>query len=125
MDYLLDTHALIWWLSNPKMLKEAARAVIADPRHTVSVSIASIWEIGIKTSLGKLDVPDDLDEQLRIHRFEVMPITIRHVKSMKQLPWHHRDPFDRMLVAQAQVEGCAIVTRDKKLMLYDISTEHA
>lgn len=117
---LLDTHVLIWWLATPEKLKPAGYEVIVNPRHRIGVSMASIWEMTIKTSIGKLVVPDDLEHQIYRHRFEVLPLTFAHVRRLAMLPWHHCDPFDRMLIAQAQVENVPIITRDQHFSTYDV-----
>ena len=121
MKLLLDSHALIWWLANNLTLSEDARKVIASFDNLVFVSAASAWEIAIKKSLGKLDIPDDLEEQINRHNFQPLPVTIAHGMAVEKLPWHHKDPFDRMIITQAICESATIVTRDKKFNLYDIS----
>jgi PIN domain nuclease of toxin-antitoxin system len=120
LTLLLDTHALLWWLSDDPTLSEAARTVIAAPDAVVTVSAASAWEISIKSSLGKLEVPDDLEDQLARHRFKPLPITVSHALAAGSLPRHHDDPFDRMLVAQARLEGLTLVTRDSRIALYGV-----
>jgi len=119
---LLDTHVLLWWLSNDPSLAPEAEAAIANPRTTVFVSAASAWEIGIKQALGKLDAPNDLQDRVGLNRFEPLSISISHAHSAGTLPRHHTDPFDRMLVAQALAEGLTIVTRDSRLSPYDVPT---
>ncbi len=118
MNLLLDTHVLLWWLDDPAQLSEAARAAIRDEGNVVYVSAATAWEIVIKKALGKLDAPGNLDEVLRDCRFTPLPITIAHTLALQPLPMHHRDPFDRMLVAQARAEEMTIVTRDAKVLEY-------
>jgi PIN domain nuclease of toxin-antitoxin system len=117
---LLDTHVLLWWLTNDPSLSAAARNEIEDPEASVFVSSASVWEVAIKKNLGKLDAPSDLEDQLRRHRFEALPITIAHAYAAGSLNRHHDDPFDRMLVAQAGLEGLTLVTRDERLSPYGI-----
>ena len=121
MNLLLDTHVLLWWLDDPAQLSEAAGAAIRDGANTVCVSAATAWEIVVKKTLGKLDAPDNLDKVLRDCRFTPLPITIAHALAVQSLPMHHRDPFDRMLVAQARVEGMTVVTRDPKVLEYTVS----
>jgi PIN domain nuclease of toxin-antitoxin system len=121
MNLLLDTHILLWWLDDPAQLSEAARTAIGDDANVVFVSAATAWEIVIKQGLGKLDAPDNLDEVLRECRFTPLPITIAHALAVQSLPMHHRDPFDRMLVAQAAAERMTIVTRDPKVLEYAVS----
>jgi PIN domain nuclease of toxin-antitoxin system len=110
---LLDTHALLWWLADEGLAPQAQDA-IADPANLVVVSAASAWEISIKKALGKLSAPDDLEQQVRDGGFTSLPISIAHGIAAGQLPHHHEDPFDRMLIAQALAEGLTIVTRDKR-----------
>ncbi len=121
MRLLLDTHVLLWWLANDPCLGAEARAAIADPDAEVMVSAASAWEIAIKKALGRLDAPDDLETQLTRHRFAPLPVAVRHALLAGALPRHHDDPFDRMLVAQAQIEGLTIVTRDERLEPYAVA----
>lgn len=117
---LLDTHALLWSLALPERLVEAARQAIREPDNAVFVSAASVWEMAIKASLGKLIIPDNLDEQLSLNRFTPLPITLAHAQTVEHLPLHHRDPFDRMLIAQAQQEGLTLITRDPLVQQYDV-----
>jgi PIN domain nuclease of toxin-antitoxin system len=119
---LLDTHALLWWLADDLRLDEAARDAVADPASYVAVSAVSAWEISIKKTLGRLEAPDDLAEQLVRHRFDALAITVPHALLAGSLPAHHADPFDRMLVAQAQLERLAIVTRDPNIPRYAVAT---
>ena len=120
MNLLLDTHVLLWWLDDPGQLSEAAGTAIRDGANVVCVSAATAWEIVIKKALGKLDAPDNLDEVLRECRFTPLPITVAHALAVRSLPTHHRDPFDRMLVAQAHAEGMTVVTRDPKVLQYTV-----
>lgn len=120
MHLLLDTHVLLWWLDDPLQLSESARAAIRDGGNVVCVSAATVWEIVIKKSLGKLDAPDNLDEVLRASNFTPLAITVAHAQAVQSLPAQHRDPFDRMLVAQALSGGMTIVTRDPKVLEYAV-----
>ena len=120
MRLLLDTHALLWWLAD-EGLNAQAREAIADPANLVAVSAASAWEISIKKALGKLAVPDDLEQQVRTGGFAPLPISIAHGIAAGRLPRHHEDPFDRMLIAQALAEGLTIVTRDKHFEDYGVT----
>jgi PIN domain nuclease of toxin-antitoxin system len=115
---LLDTHVLIWWLAEPRRLSPGAHAAIADGANLVFVSAASAWEMGIKARLGKLNVPDDLEEQLRRERFTELPVRIAHARESSALPPLHRDPFDRMLVAQSRIESLTLVTADPLVLAY-------
>jgi PIN domain nuclease of toxin-antitoxin system len=117
---LLDTHALLWWLADESLTTQA-RDAIADPANLVKVSAASAWEISIKKALGKLAAPDDLEQQLQTGGFTPLPISIAHGVAAGQLPRHHEDPFDRMLIAQAFAEGLTIVTRDKRFEDYGVA----
>ena len=119
MRLLLDTHALLWWLADDGLTPQAQDA-IADPANLVVVSAASAWEISIKKALGKLAAPDDLEQQVRDGGFSPLPISIAHGVAAGQLPHHHEDPFDRMLIAQALAEGLTIVTRDKRFGDYGV-----
>ena len=121
MKLLLDTHALIWWLANNSTLFEGAKKAIANPDNLVFVSAASAWEIAIKKSLGKLDAPDDLEAQISKHDFQPLFINITHGIAVGKLPWHHKDPFDRIIITQAICESMTIITRDKKFNSYDVS----
>lgn len=122
MRLLLDTHVVLWWLSNDRSLRPAARSAIAAVDSEVYVSAASAWEISIKRALGKLDAPMGLDAALEPHRFEPLSITVAHAEAAGALPRHHDDPFDRMLVAQAQAEELVVVTRDPRFALYGVGT---
>ena len=125
MRLLLDTQALIWTLLKPDHLLAAAREAIQDEANEVFVSIASPWEIAIKKSRGNLDPPDDLEVQLAERRFSLLPISLRHTCAIESLPHHHGDPFDRMLVAQAQTDGLTIVTSDRKIARYQVAVMRA
>ena len=125
MNVILDTHALLWWLSDDRRLIKAARATIADPENTILVSAVSAWEIAIKKALGKLSAPDDLADQVRSGGFSELPITIADGMLAGALPPHHDDPFDRMLVAQAQRSGLTVMTRDPTFPSYGIAVVKA
>jgi PIN domain nuclease of toxin-antitoxin system len=119
---LLDTHVLLWALEAPASLRDETRGAIENPRNPVLVSTASAWEIGVKISVGKLQAPLDLVAQLREKRFTALPVTVEHGLRVGELPLLHKDPFDRLLVAQAQLEGLTIVTRDPRIAAYDVET---
>lgn len=119
---LLDTHVLLWWLADDPRLGSRARELMADPRNVIFVSSASAWEISIKKSLGRLEAPDDLDGILETEGFEILAISFFHGERAGLLPPLHRDPFDRMLIAQAQAEGLDIVTGDGALADYGVRT---
>jgi PIN domain nuclease of toxin-antitoxin system len=118
--FLVDTHALLWWLVDDPALSSSAREVIADPANELLVSSASLWEIAIKRSLGKLEAPDDLPDQVVAEGFAWLPVSAEHGWRVRGLPFHHRDPFDRLLIAQAQAEQLPIVTADARFRDYAI-----
>ena len=118
MRLLLDTHILLWWLANSASLSDRARELIADPDNAVFVSAVSLWEIRLKQSLGKLQLPSDFEERLAGESFESLPLLAAHAREVASLPWHHRDPFDRMLIAQARVAELALLTADETAALY-------
>jgi PIN domain nuclease of toxin-antitoxin system len=120
MMLLLDTHVLLWWLENPGQLSRQAKKAIQDGSNRVYVSAAVAWEIAIKKSLGKLEAPDDLEEMIDANRFTPLPVTIAHALGVVSLPNHHRDPFDRIMIAQALHEGLRLVTRDQEIAKYAV-----
>ena len=124
MALLLDTHAFLWWVDDAPQLTEGARAAIAKPDQVCFVSLASCWEIAIKVSLGKLTVESSLErfiaEQMAINGFQPLAITLGHVARVAALPFHHRDPFDRLLVAQAVDEDLTIVSADPVFQKYGV-----
>jgi PIN domain nuclease of toxin-antitoxin system len=121
---LLDTHAFVWFALNDSRLTSTARTCLADPATEVLLSPASYWEIAIKVSLGKYVLSDPfetfLNTQIQINNLTVLPISVAHAGRVASLPLHHRDPFDRLLVAQALVEQIPIVSTDSTLDLYGI-----
>ena len=117
--YLLDTHILLWALSNDRRLSEAHRSIFAEGEDVV-VSAITVLEIAIKKSLGKLTLPIDLDDFLRERGVPVLAMNERHAARVEHLPFHHSDPFDRVLVAQAQIEGLTLVTTDANISRYDV-----
>jgi len=118
---LLDTHALLWWLADDPALTPPARTAIRTAETLVFVSAATAWEISIKQALGKLEAPNDLVAALVANRFQPLTITVAHALAAGRLPRHHDDPFDRMLIAQAQHAQLTIVTHDPKCHLYDVA----
>ncbi len=118
MKLLLDTHVLLWWLADSPSLPTKARVLIADRENTVFISAVSLWEIWLKQSLGKLRLPDNFEEILAGQHFQNLPLTAVHAREVANLPWHHRDPFDRMLIAQAQVSGMRLLTVDENAPAY-------
>ncbi len=120
MNLLLDTHALLWWLDDNPTLSEKARAAISEGRNLVFISAVVIWEIRIKQALGKLEIPSNFRAVLDVQPLRALDITAEHAHAIGDLPAYHRDPFDRMLVAQAKVENLSLVTRDTHLKKYGI-----
>lgn len=119
---LLDTHAFIWWLSDVPQLTQLAHDGIADPRNEVLVSAITGWEIAFKCAEGRITAPENLGTMVTERGFTHLPLTFQHAEQAGRLPMHHRDPFDRFLVAQAQTEGLVLVTRDERISLYDVPT---
>lgn len=120
MSLLLDTHVLLWWLTDDPTLSEDIKSKL-DHEPDVYVSPVTIWEVTIKQAIGKLREPADLAEQIRDSGFRELPITFEHAIVAGRLPMIHRDPFDRMLVAQAQCAGITLVTRDANVQKYEVS----
>jgi len=124
MMVLLDTHAFLWLVLGDERLSSRARAIIDADGTRVMISIASVWEIGIKSGIGKLDLPDEFEpfirEELRKRAIGILDLKLRHVFQVHALPLHHRDPFDRMLVAQSLAEGIPVVGRDRELDTYGV-----
>jgi PIN domain nuclease of toxin-antitoxin system len=118
---LLDANALLWWLADDVGLATPAREAIADPATDVLVSAATVWEVGIKRELGKLRAPQDLIGAIDASGFEGLPITLADADRASQLPLHHRDPIDRMLVAQAARLDAVIVSRDLAFAPYEVN----
>lgn len=121
MRLLLDTHVLIWWLTNDRRLRASERSVIADPNAIVHVSSACIWEIAIKRSLGRIELEADLESELSANGFLELSIRWRHADEAGTLPRHHDDPFDRMLIAQARAENLALLSYDPAFRDYDVT----
>ncbi len=119
---LLDTHALVWCLSDVSELAEDARGHIADPRNDVFVSAITGWEITVKRAKGKIAAPRNLAALVEERGFIHLPLTFHHAEQAGDLPMHHRDPFDRFLIAQARAEGLVLVTRDARIPLYGVRT---
>ena len=121
MNVLLDTHVLLWWLDGYKALSSKTLATVKDSRNVVYVSAATAWEISIKKTLKKLKAPDNLGEALTSSRFRPLPISIGHALRAGALPRHHDDPFDRMLIAQAQIENLTLITHDQRIQQYEVA----
>ena len=127
MRYLLDTNALLWFLADDKKLSHRARQLIERSNHESFCSIASLWEIAIKTGLGKLDLAEPFEqmfpEQLHLNSIEILDITVNHLIKLTTLTLHHRDPFDRLIIAQGLVEGLPIISVDTIFDAYGIDRE--
>jgi PIN domain nuclease of toxin-antitoxin system len=125
MQVLLDTHALLWFLLDDPNLSTTARAVISDPQTTVRVSPATYWEIAIKISLGKYALPEPygvfMERELASNDFGILPILPRHTAILTDLSFHHRDPFDRLLIAQSLAEQIPLVSRDTAFDSYGVT----
>ena len=127
MRYLLDTHALIWFLGGDPQLSAHARQLIEDEENELFISVASLWEIAIKVSLGKLSLGAPFETlfpaQLESNSIAVLSITIDHLHTVRVLPFHHRDPFDRLIIAQAQAEAMPVISTDAVFDSYSIPRE--
>jgi PIN domain nuclease of toxin-antitoxin system len=121
MRLLVDTHTYLWWLGDEPRLSSAAREAMAEATAIVHVSAASIWEISLKSSLGRLEIDGDPVSEILNNGFVELPMTAEHAHRAGQLPRHHDDPFDRMLIAQAQLEHLVLISRDAKLAAYGVS----
>lgn len=124
MRLLLDTHIFIWWDGEPGKLAQATLATLQDPANTLVLSVVSLWEMQIKAQLGKLQLKRPLKEivesQQRANGVEVLPVEAAHVYALGSLPPHHKDPFDRLLIAQANAEGIVLVSVDPELRSYPV-----
>lgn len=121
MRLLLDTHVFLWWLRDDRRLKTDVKSAVADSRNEIFVSAASIWEAAIKASLGKLEVEGDLVEEIASNGFRELPVSARQAQLAGTLPRHHDDPFDRLLVAQATVEGLVLASQDAAFRAYGVA----
>jgi PIN domain nuclease of toxin-antitoxin system len=121
LKLLLDTHAALWFLSDDQRLGENARRDLTDETNVVLLSAAVVWEVAIKRSLGKLVVAEEYLSLLLGAGVQALAVSVDHAAAVEALPWHHRDPFDRMLVAQAAIEGAALVSRDEALRPYGVT----
>lgn len=124
MRVLLDTHSFLWFVTEDPKLSGRAQRIIAAGSNEPLLSVACVWEIAIKVNTGRLPIPEPLDrfipEQLRINRVELLPIELRHTFAVARLPLHHRDPFDRLLIAQSLVEGIPILSADPAFDSYSV-----
>ena len=120
MRLLLDSHCYIWAITRPSELSSAARQAIEDLESQRFVSVASLWEMTIKRTIGKIELPDNYMEGVDHIGGSLLPISAPHVKQLQSLPLHHRDPFDRMMIAQALEENLTIVSRDRAFRAYSV-----
>lgn len=124
MNLLLDTHAFIWWATEPEKLSPQARVSCEDDNNTLLLSVASVWEMQIKLQLGKLKLKDSLRAFIEYQRdadeLRILPIAVEHVFALDNLPLHHKDPFDRIIIAQATVEEFFVVTTDESFKMYPV-----
>ncbi|MGQ4418847.1 type II toxin-antitoxin system VapC family toxin [Streptomyces sp. SAS_269] len=121
MRYLIDTHIALWWLdASPELSDDLRELLRTEPE--VCMSAVTPWEVALKHSLGKLPGAPGLPERVRDLQFRSLPITVEHGVRIAHLPWHRRDPFDRVIVAQAQLEGLTVITRDSWIQKYDAAT---
>jgi len=125
MDILLDTHAVIWFFEDDNRLSKSAVEAIFNLDNMIYVSIASLWEVGIKFSTGKLNLNGGIDgfiEAIDKNEFRLLEVSPEHIKKVTELPFIHRDPFDRILIAQANVEGMTVMTVDENILKYEVGT---
>ena len=120
MRLLLDANALLWWRDASRRLSSRARDEISDGRNDIVVSVATLWEIAIKRGLGKLKFDDNFEQVIREEDFDLLAISLPHLQAFERLPAHHRDPFDRLLIAQALAEGIPIATGDRVFAAYGV-----
>lgn len=125
MKLLFDTHAFLWWDGEPERLSPTVLDLCRDPHNNLMLSVASAWEIQVKSQLGKLELRKSLAEvirdQRRVNDIRLLPIWLKHVLALQELPLHHRDPFDRLLIAQSQIEGALLLSRDPLFERYEIA----
>jgi PIN domain nuclease of toxin-antitoxin system len=124
VDLILDTHTFLWFVFGSIRMSEKAEALIQDPANRKFLSLATPWEVGIKVSTGKLTVSQPVDqffaEEMYANSVQMLPITLAHIARVSTLPFHHRDPFDRILIAQSLTENMALVSADAALDAYSI-----
>ncbi len=122
MQYLLDTHVILWWLDDPQKIAAKARNIIADKNNRIFVSSVSIWEIAIKSELNKLNIPMNLLNILHTEKFQILQLSAEESLSILNLPKIHNDPFDRLLIAQAKFKDLILITKDQIIPKYPIIT---
>lgn len=118
MKYLLDTHIVLWWLTNPDAIQKKAQKIIRDKSNVIYISSASLWEMAIKKSIGRLTLPHNLIEMIAMESFKILPINAEESLGVADLPMHHTDPFDRLLIMQAKLNDLIIITRNEKMAEY-------
>ncbi|KKQ85568.1 MAG: PilT protein domain protein [Candidatus Woesebacteria bacterium GW2011_GWB1_38_8] len=118
--YLIDTQVFIWWMEESGRLKKGIKDILLNPQEIIILSAASVWEMVIKIKIGRLKLPHDWKDTLHKSRLEILPINLQHIYAVETLPLYHKDPFDRILIAQAKVEGCTLITEDPKIKRYKI-----
>lgn len=118
--FLLDTHIFIWWMENKKRLDKNLFNILKNPKNTIILSAATIWEIVIKRAKGKLKTSITLEKGIKQSGFIILPIQMTHVLGIQKLPHYHADPFDRLLISQSQIESLTLITSDQKIWQYDI-----
>ena len=125
MRLLLDTHIFLWFVLSPSQLSAAALAAIQNPQNRIFLSLVSAWEMSIKSGSGKLNLAQPIEpfveDQARRNRFEILPITLPHIAAVERLPHHHRDPFDRLLIAQSITEAMPLISADRAFDPYPVS----
>ncbi len=121
-SFLLDTHIFIWWMEKNKKLSRDIKSILENPESQIFLSIVSIWEMIIKKSAGKLRLPHNWKTTLKDSRFDILKVNLEHVYLLENLPLLHKDPFDRLLIAQAQAENCVLITDDAKIKKYKVQT---
>ena len=123
MKYLIDTHILIWFIEGSDRLSQKAQAIITNPANDIYISQASLWEMTIKISIGKLSLSislSDLELFLSSNQFQILETNFHHYEILQHLPFHHQDPFDRMIISQAKAEDYILITNDARFKLYDV-----
>ena len=126
MKYILDTHTFIWWNDDPQLLSEKVVALCEDPSNKLFVSLASVWEMQIKLQLQKLKLSASLEsiiEQQQANNIELLTLTTQHILNLSTLPMHHKDPFDRLIISQANMDNAILLSADKKFELYDVKVD--
>ena len=126
MKYILDTHTFIWWNDDPQLLSEKVVALCEDPSNKLFVSLASVWEMQIKLQLKKLKLSASLEsiiEQQQANNIELLTLTTQHILNLSTLPMHHKDPFDRLIISQANMDNSILLIADKKFELYDVKVD--